>query len=96
MQTYASSAILLASNFCLKKHLDFVCEDFATYIQDFNGVKIATRKEGDCRKKAAQGDSLFVTHIGAFPGEDGQMVQFDGNGDGETLVAKAPLKKHQR
>ncbi len=48
-------------------------------------MKIAMRKEGDCRKKAALGDTLFITHIGAFPGEDGQMVQFDGNGNGKKL-----------
>jgi len=48
---------------------------------EFNGVRIAITKEGDCRKTAEQGDTLFITHIGARQGEDGQMVQFDGNGN---------------
>lgn len=48
---------------------------------EFNGVRIAITKEGDCRKTAEAGDTLFITHIGARPGDEGKMVQFDGNGN---------------
>ena len=44
------------------------------------GVKIATKKPGDCSTRVKKGDIVYIRHHGIFIDQGGKMTQFDGDG----------------